>query len=37
MNVPVIWVNRRGTKLEGAKPPTAQARTLRDATKKLGA
>jgi len=37
MSVPVIWVNRRGTKLEGAKPPTAQARTFRDATKRLSA
>ena len=37
MNVPVIWVNRRGEKLEGRKRPTAEARTFRDAAKKLGA
>src|SRR6059058_693132 len=37
MSVPVIWVNRRGTKLEGAKPPTAQARNIREAAAKLGA
>ena len=37
MNVPVIWVNRKGEKLDGRKPPTAQARNFRDATKKLGA
>jgi hypothetical protein len=37
MNVPVIWVNRHGEKLEGRKAPTAEVRNLRDATKKLGA
>jgi 2-haloacid dehalogenase len=37
MNVPVIWVNRRGEKLDGRKPPTAEVRNFRDATKKLGA
>ncbi len=37
MNVPVIWVNRHGEKLDGRKPPTAQAKTLREAAKKLGA
>ena len=37
MNVPVIWVNRRGEKLEGRKPPTAQVKNFRDAAKKLGA
>ena len=37
MRVPVIWVNRRGEKLEkGAKRPTAEVKTFRDATKKLG-
>src|SRR5688500_7154237 len=37
INVPVIWVNRRGEKLEGRKAPTAEVKTLRDAAKKLGA
>jgi 2-haloacid dehalogenase len=37
MNVPVIWVNRRGEKLEGRKPPTAEAKNLREAGKLLGA
>lgn len=37
MNVPVIWVNRRGEKLEGRKAPSAEVKTLRDAAKKLGA
>ena len=37
MNVPVIWVNRHGEKLEGGSPPTAEVRNLRDAAKKLGA
>jgi 2-haloacid dehalogenase len=37
MNVPVIWVNRRGEKLDGRKPPTAQVKNFREATKKLGA
>jgi 2-haloacid dehalogenase/putative hydrolase of the HAD superfamily len=37
MNVPVIWVNRRGEKLDGRKPPTAQVKTFRDAAKRLGA
>ena len=36
MNVPVIWVNRRGEKLEGRKAPTAQAKNFREAAKKLG-
>jgi len=37
MRVPVIWVNRHGEKLEkGAKKPTAEVKTFRDATKKLG-
>jgi 2-haloacid dehalogenase len=37
MNVPVIWVNRRGEKLDGRKRPTAEVKTFRDAAKKLGA
>jgi 2-haloacid dehalogenase len=37
MNVPVIWVSRHGEKLEGRKAPTAQAKNLREAAKKLGA
>jgi 2-haloacid dehalogenase len=37
MNVPVIWVNRGGEKLEGRKPPTAEAKNLREAAKLLGA
>jgi 2-haloacid dehalogenase len=36
-NVPVIWVNRKGEKLEGRKPPTAEVKNLRDAAAKLGA
>jgi len=36
MRVPVIWINRRGEKLEsGAKKPTAEVKNLRDAAKKL--
>jgi 2-haloacid dehalogenase len=37
MNVPVIWVNRHGEKLEGRKAPTATVRNLREAAAKLGA
>jgi 2-haloacid dehalogenase/putative hydrolase of the HAD superfamily len=37
MNVPVIWVNRNGEKLEGRKAPSATVKTLRDAAKRLGA
>ncbi|MDP9228865.1 MAG: HAD hydrolase-like protein [Actinomycetota bacterium] len=38
MNVPVIWVNRHGTKLEaGRKAPDATVKNLRDAAAKLGA
>jgi 2-haloacid dehalogenase/putative hydrolase of the HAD superfamily len=37
MNVPVIWVNRHGEALDGRKAPTATVKTLRDATKLLGA
>jgi 2-haloacid dehalogenase len=37
MRVPVIWVNRRGEKLEkGAKKPTTEVKTFRDAAKRLG-
>src|SRR5918994_537687 len=31
MNVPVIWVNRHGEKLEGRKAPDATVRNVRDA------
>jgi len=37
MNVPVIWVNRHGEKLEGRKAPAATVKTFREAAKKLGA
>ncbi len=37
MNVPVIWVNRHGEKLDGRKAPSAEVKTFRDAVKKLGA
>ena len=37
MNVPVIWVNRHGEKLEGRKAPTATVKNFRDAAAKLGA
>ena len=37
MNVPVIWVNRSGEKLEGRKAPSATVKNLRDAAKRLGA
>jgi 2-haloacid dehalogenase/putative hydrolase of the HAD superfamily len=37
MNVPVIWVNRHGEKLDGRKPPTATVKNFREATKLLGA
>ena len=37
MNVPVIWVNRHGEKLDGRKPPTATVKNLREAAKLLGA
>jgi 2-haloacid dehalogenase len=36
MNVPVIWVNRHGEKLEGRKAPTSTVKNLRDAAKRLG-
>ncbi len=36
MKVPVIWVNRRGIKLEkDQKKPTEEVKTLRDAAKLL--
>lgn len=37
MNVPVIWVNRRGERLEGRKPPTVEVKNFRDAAQRLGA
>src|SRR6188768_4311674 len=37
MNVPVIWVNRHGEKLEGRKAPTVEVKNFREAVKKLGA
>ena len=37
MNVPVIWVNRKGEKLNGRKPPTATVKNFREAAKRLGA
>ena len=37
MNVPVIWVNRHGEKLDGRKPPTATVKNFREAAKRLGA
>jgi 2-haloacid dehalogenase len=37
MNVPVIWVNRHGEKLEGRKAPSAEVKNLREAAAKLGA
>jgi 2-haloacid dehalogenase/putative hydrolase of the HAD superfamily len=37
MNVPVIWVNRHGEKLEGRKAASAEVKNLRAAAAKLGA
>jgi 2-haloacid dehalogenase len=37
MNVPVIWVNRHGEKLEGRKAPGAEVKNFRAAAAKLGA
>jgi 2-haloacid dehalogenase/putative hydrolase of the HAD superfamily len=37
LNVPVIWVNRHGEKLDGRKAPDATVKNLRDAAAKLGA
>ncbi|MDX6633634.1 MAG: 2-haloacid dehalogenase [Solirubrobacterales bacterium] len=36
MNVPVIWVNRHGEKLDGRKAPTATVKNFREAAKLLG-
>ena len=37
MRVPVIWVNRRGEKIEkGGKRPTTEVKTFREAAKRLG-
>ncbi|MBA2523949.1 MAG: HAD-IA family hydrolase, partial [Solirubrobacterales bacterium] len=37
MRVPVIWINRRGEKLDSSqKKPTTTVKNLRDAAKKLG-
>ena len=37
MRVPVIWINRRGTKLDSSqKKPTTEVKNLRDAAKRLG-
>jgi 2-haloacid dehalogenase len=36
MNVPVIWVNRHGEKLEGRKAASSTVKNLRDAAKRLG-
>lgn len=37
MRVPVIWINRRGQKLDSSdKKPTSTVKNLRDAAKKLG-
>jgi 2-haloacid dehalogenase/putative hydrolase of the HAD superfamily len=37
MNVPVIWVNRHGEKLDGRKAPDATVKNVREAAAKLGA
>jgi 2-haloacid dehalogenase/putative hydrolase of the HAD superfamily len=37
MNVPVIWVNRHGERLEGRRAPSATVRNFRDAARKIGA
>ena len=37
LNVPVIWVNRHGEKLEGRKAPDATVKNIREAAAKLGA
>ena len=37
MNVPVIWVNRKGEKLDGRKKPDAEVKNFRAAAAKLGA
>jgi 2-haloacid dehalogenase len=37
LNVPTIWVNRNGEKLEGRKAPDATVKNIREAAAKLGA
>ena len=37
MKVPVIWVNRKGEKLDGRRKPDVEVRTFREAAKRLGA
>ncbi|HEX3562216.1 MAG TPA: HAD family hydrolase [Solirubrobacterales bacterium] len=37
LNVPVIWVNRNGEKLDGRKAPDATVKNIREAAAKLGA
>lgn len=37
MKVPVIWVNRKGEKLDGRKAPDATVKTFKEAAAKLGA
>jgi 2-haloacid dehalogenase len=37
LNVPVIWVNRHGEKLDGRKAPDATVKNIREAAAKLGA
>ena len=37
LNVPTIWVNRHGEKLEGRKAPDATVKNVREAAAKLGA
>jgi 2-haloacid dehalogenase/putative hydrolase of the HAD superfamily len=37
LNVPVIWVNRHGEKLEGRKAPSATVKNVREAAARLGA
>ena len=37
LNVPTIWVNRHGEKLDGRKTPDATVKNIREAAAKLGA
>ena len=37
LNVPTIWVNRHGEKLDGRKAPDATVKNIREAAAKLGA
>jgi len=37
LNVPTIWVNRHGEKLDGRKAPDATVKNVREAAAKLGA